>query len=243
MKNILKNIDVLILCGGLGKRLGKMTLRSPKPMLLVGNRPFLDIIIGYLADFGCRRFILGTGYKSELIKKYYSAKKRNGLRILFSHESKPLDTGGAVKNALPLIKSNTFFVLNGDSFCRFDPVKFYSFHKLKKASVSILLRWALGNRNEYGEITIDKSSRILTFYEKSNKKKACLISAGVYLFDKKILRLIPPKSRFSLERDLFPEMAGKDVFGEITSGFFIDIGTPERYRKANAYFMKKIFSN
>jgi NDP-sugar pyrophosphorylase family protein len=243
VKNILNNTDVLILCGGLGKRLGKMTLRVPKPMLLVGDRPFLDIIIDYLADFGCRRFILGTGYKSESIKKYYSAKNRSGLRILFSHETKPLDTGGAVKNAMSLIKSDTFFVLNGDSFCRFDPVKFYSFHKRKKAPVSILLRRVRGNRNEYGEIRVDKSSRVLSFREKSNKKGACLISAGVYLFDKKIKQFIPAKLRFSLERDLFPGMTGRGMYADITSGFFIDIGTPERYRRANAYFMKKIFSN
>lgn len=243
MKNILRNIDVFILCGGIGKRLGEMTLRAPKPMLLVGNRPFLDIIIGHFADYGCQRFILGTGYKSEFIKKYYKEKRKDNLRILFSHEKEPLDTGGAVKNAICLIKSNPFFVLNGDSFCRFNPVKFYNFHKLKKSSVSILLRKVSKNQREYGEIKIDRSSRVINFVEKSNKKEACLVSAGVYLIEKKIFEFFPSKSKFSLERDLFPIMAGRDIFGDKVLDFFIDIGTPERYRKANIYFTKKIFNN
>lgn len=239
MDNNLKDIDVLILCGGLGKRLKKISSSVPKPMIKIGKRPFLDIIIDHLAGFGLRHFILGVGYKADMINDYYTKNPKKDIKILFSPERNPLDTGGAVKNAKRFIKSNCFFVLNGDSFCRFNPVKFLTFHRKKKALISILLKKESQGK-DYGEIKIDKSSRILSFNEKNQKVKKCLINAGIYIFDKRVFGLMSYGRKFSLERDFFPEMSGKDIFGYINSGFFIDIGTPERYSKAKRYFSRKI---
>lgn len=239
MSVAMKNIDVFILCGGLGKRLGAMSHNIPKPMIKIDERPFLDIIIDYMADFGFRRFILGTGYKADTISDYYRKNKMSGLDILFSQEKTPLDTGGAIRNAKRLIRSNPFLVLNGDSFCEFDPLEFLNFHKQKKPLISVLLKRVF-NGNEYGEVKIDRSSRILSFKEKDNgNAKRCLINSGVYIFDNEVFSLMPSVSRFSLERDLFPRMAKKRIFGHPYSGFFIDIGTPDRYLKARRYFQGK----
>lgn len=232
-----KNIDVLILCGGLGKRLRKITRNSiPKAMIRFGDGPFLDIIINYMAGFGFRRFILGVGYKADAITDYYRNAKRSALDVYFSHEKRPLGTGGAVKNAQRLIKSDYFFVLNGDSFCRFNPLSFFSSHKQKKALVSILLT-KIGSGREYGEVKADKNLRILKFNEKNRQAKKCLVNAGVYIFSKKAFYLMPSQARFSLERDFFPKMLKKGVFGYLSSAYFIDIGTPKRYLMAKKRFL------
>ncbi len=235
----LKDIDVVILCGGLGKRLRSIAKDIPKPMVKIGRRPLLDTIIHYMADFGCRRFILCLGYKANLIKSYYTDNdSMRGLNIVFSYEKTPLGTGGAVKNAKRLIRSNPFIVLNGDSFRKFNLAHFLKFHQQKKSLVTILLK-KVTNGREYGEVKVDKSSRILSFNEKNSAVKNCLINAGVYIFDKKVFRLMPATSEFSLEFDFFPRMAQKKIFGYPYRGYFIDIGTPERYQEAKKHLLKK----
>jgi len=229
------NTDVLILCGGLGKRLKKINKGRPKPMMPLGERPLLDIIIGYFSGFGFRRFILATGYRAGFIKKYYRDKPRGKISIAFSDEKKPLDTGGAVKNAKRLIKSRHFFVINGDSFCKFNPGKFLVFHKKNRSFISILLK-NVSIGKEYGAIGLENNGRISRFNEKSASARKCFINAGVYIFDKASFDFMPSCARFSLERDFFPRMLSKRVFGYKKCGFFIDIGTPEKYQKANKYF-------
>lgn len=236
MGNPFKYIDVFILCGGSGKRLRRLHPDVPKPMVKMGQRPFLDIIITHMASFGFRRFILGLGYKGDFIRRYYSRKPVEGLKIIFSQEDKPLGTAGAVKKAKALIGSSCFFVLNGDSFCQFKPQDFLSFHKRKKALATILLKRLTGDIKDYGKVKIDRSSRIISFQEKNGNAKKCLISSGVYLFDKKIFSLMPRQGSFSLEHDLFPNAIGKGLFGYTGCGYFIDIGTPDRYFKAKTHF-------
>jgi NDP-sugar pyrophosphorylase family protein len=206
-------------------------------MLPVGGKPFLDILIDYMYGFGFRRFILGTGYKAGIIKRHYASIFKKDISISFSREERPLGTGGAVKKARKLIKSNIFFVLNGDSFCGFDPVNFLKFHKNKKSSLSILLR-KITDGKDYGEVVFDKSFRILKFNEKNEKAKQCWINAGIYLFNKEILDFMPPKSIFSLEIDFFPEIVKNKVYGYTKSGCFLDIGTPQRYLTAEKYLNK-----
>ena len=234
MTNNLRNIDTFILCGGRGRRLREVSAGIPKPMVKINNRPFVDLIIAYLAGFGFCRFILGTGYKAKVIEDYYRKNRKPGLEIRFSYEFRPLDTGGAIKNAQKEIKSNPFMVLNGDSFAKFNPESFLNFHRKNKSIVSILLKKVFCGK-EYGKIKLDKSARILSFSEKNIRAKNCLINGGVYLFDRNVFKLMPSASKFSLEKKFFPEMAGKGIFGYLSGGFFIDIGTPERFAKARRY--------
>jgi len=237
MSKLIKNTDVYILCGGFGKRLKSVTKNKPKPMVKIGDKPFLDIIIEYLSGFGFKHFILGIGYRAEVFKKYYKNFKSKDLNIEFCEEKIPLGTGGAVKKARSLIKSNPFLVLNGDSFCEFEPLDFLRFHKNKKAIVSILLR-KVRRGADYGKVKLNKKSLITDFNEKDSQAKNCLVNAGVYLFDKRALGLMPRQKAFSLERDFFPKLTEKKCFAYTKSGFFIDIGTPERYLKASKYFLK-----
>ena len=231
---MIKNIDVFILCGGLGRRLRAVSGNRPKSMMRISGKPFLDKILDRMADFGFRRFILGTGYRSGVIKKYYSLNKKRGLNIIFSRENSSLDTGGAVKNARDKIKSRYFFILNGDSYCKFNPLDFIGFHNKKKAVVSILLEKVSDGR-EYGLVRLDRSLRIKSFNEKIGLAKKCLVNAGVYIFDRRAFGLMPRMKKFSLERDFFPSLTGGRIFGYPKSSDLVDIGTPERYIKAKKY--------
>ena len=235
MYGTLKDIDVFILCGGIGKRLRKVSGGTPKPMVKIGDYVFLDLLIKYIAGFGFRRFILGTGYRAGIIKDYYSSGRFPGLDIRFSREESPLDTGGAVKNAKELIKSNPFFILNGDSLCKFNPWLFLKFHKQNKSLVSILLR-RISSGKEYGEIKIDKFSRILSFHEKNELAKKCLINAGVYIFDKKVFDMMPRQSKFSLEQNFSRRWPVKISLVIHLPGYLLILARPKGILRQRRYF-------
>ncbi len=222
-------IDVLILSGGQGTRLKEVVSDRPKTMAEVNQRPFLDILIDYTSSFGFRRFIICTGYKSAIIKNYY-ADYTGPRQILISDETTPLDTGGAVKNAEKLIQSASFLVMNGDSFCPVDLSGFAGFHAEKDAMISMVVVEAEDAR-DYGLIRLDDSQKIIRFAEKSGDAKA-LINAGIYLFKKEVLAALPHNTKYSLEYDLFPKLAGKELYGYISTAQMIDIGTPERLAQA-----------
>jgi D-glycero-alpha-D-manno-heptose 1-phosphate guanylyltransferase len=225
-----ERVDVVILCGGMGTRLKAIVDDKPKPMAEIDKRPFIDILIEHVSTFGFHRFILCAGYKAEIIQEYYKSKKGR-VEILIKKEQELLGTGGAVKNVQSLIGSNPFLVLNGDSFLDMDLCKFIEFHLGKKALLSIALINAKDTKS-YGSIETDGSDRIVKFCEKEEKSKESMISAGIYLFNREIFSLMSSDKKFSLEYDFFPKIVGREFYGYLANGFFIDIGTPERYEKA-----------
>jgi len=234
--NFLKEIDAVILCGGIGKRLGAITKDIPKPMVMIGNRSFLEILIEYISSFGFRRFVLCAGYKKEVIEDYFRAHKSD-VAIVFSKEDEGrlLGTGGAIKNAESFIKSDTFLVMNGDSFLSIDFGKFLDFHNKKKAVVSIALTKS-AKRDDIGLVRVGEKGEIIAFSEKDSIGDEAYMNAGVYAFDSRVFRRIPPGRLFSIEYDLFPSMAGKGIYGYIVDSEVLDIGTSERLKKAEAFF-------
>ena len=230
----MKDLDVLILVGGKGTRLKTVIHDRPKPMAYMGGRPFLDIIMDHVSSYGFRRFILCTGHIGGVIRDYYNIDKADFQEILFSEESKPLGTAGAIKNAEGLIRSSPFLVMNGDSFCALDLAKFLDFHLMRGALLSMAVVKA-ENTGDYGLVLLDESQRVIGFDEKG-KKESIFINAGVYFFNKEILSLIPSDTQYSLEYDLFPKMTDKKFYGYSVKGNLIDIGTPERYKQAKNYF-------
>lgn len=229
-----KAADVVILAGGKGSRLQAVVSDRPKPMAEINGKPFLDILLNHFRGMGLERFILCTGDRADFIEDYY--KKKRGFDISFSRESIPLGTGGAIKNAEALIKSDPFFVVNGDSFCPVYLPQFRDFHEQKKALLSMILIES-DNANEFGSVCLDRSHRIIGFEEKKKKKGMSYINAGIYLFKKEILCMIPANTRYSLEFDLFPSLVGKDFYAFPTKERLIDIGTPERYEEAKRFFI------
>ncbi len=230
---LLKDTDVIILCGGRGSRLKSITKNKPKPLVKIGDRPFLDILIAYLSKFGLRRFILALGYKADKVHEHFLKGPDRGSKIFFSLEKTPLGTGGAVKNAQHLVLNDYFFVLNGDSFYDIDLSGFLRFCLKKKAFLGAIALKKIKSGKDYGTIATDTHGRITSFNEKNKISKNCFINGGIYIFKKNIFSKMPRHKKFSLENDIFTKLAGvKGFYGYRTKGFFIDIGTPQRLKKA-----------
>ena len=192
----------------------------------------MDILVEDLVRQGLRRIILCVGHLKEQIIARYS--HRDEAEFLISQEDVPLGTGGAVRNALPLIRSNPFLVMNGDSLCRVEFDKFYRFHLDKSAAASLVLT-APDSRHDAGTVRLNKAQQIQSFAEKTAPHGAeRFVNAGIYLLQAGsvgLQHLAPP---FSLEYDVFPALVKeKPCFGFVVSSRLVDIGTPERYSKAN----------
>ncbi len=233
----LKSIDVVILCGGLGKRLRGVIGDSQKVMAKVAQKPFLDLILSFLKKQGFRRVILCTGFQGDLVKKYYTQNPQ-GLEIVFSPEAKPLGTGGAIKNARKKISSPVFLAMNGDSFCPLDFKKFLHFHLKQKALATVAV-YKLQKNVDSGSITMDDSKRIIRFDEKKATAHEQFVNAGIYGFDQSVFKYMPNPKVFSLEYDFFPALMGNSFYGFPTKEEFLDIGTPERYDKIQKMLNKK----
>jgi NDP-sugar pyrophosphorylase family protein len=227
-------IDVLILCGGLGSRLTGVVNDRPKPMAQIGPRPFLDILIDYFSSFGFSRFVLCTGHRSQSIREHYG-RRSDSPEFVISQEPVPLGTAGAVKNAEAFIKSDPFLVANGDSFCPTDLAEFRDFHSAKGGVMSMAVVES-ESRNDAGHVAVDDDQRIVGFEEKGPGRRGGCVNAGVYLFQKEILSLIPANTKYSLEYDLFPKLVKAVSFAHICREPLIDIGTPARYKRAKEYF-------
>lgn len=236
------NTDVVVLCGGMGKRLQSVINDRPKPMAQIGDKPFLDILIDYTASYGFRRFILCTGHKQGFISDYYKDKFRDAplIEIIISGEQTPLGTAGAIKNAQGVIKSKVFLVMNGDSFCQLDLRDFLRFHEINDAFISMVLVYK-ENISDCGLVEINSDKVVMSFIEKSLDAKKGYINGGIYLFNKesqvgsKNIFDFVPQGQSSLEYEVFPKVIERGIYGYITTGMFIDIGTPERYSMARDY--------
>lgn len=234
------NIDVAILCGGLGIRLKSVLKGYPKVMAKINGRPFLEILINYYQSYGFKRFILCTGYKAEIIQHYFQGNHK-GDEIVISQETEPLGTGGAVKKALSKITSNPFVVVNGDSFLKVDFLELLEFHNKSNAVTTIALV-KLEDTRRYGRVNVDSTGKILNFDEKIQSKKDGWINSGVYILNKEIFEKFDKQRKcFSLEYDLFPRLVGLEFYGMKTnSEEFIDIGTPDDFSKAEGIIAKAL---
>ncbi len=222
-------MDAIILAGGLGTRLRTVMSDRPKPLALIKGTPFLDILLRQLANSSeISRVILATGYKANMISSYFE-NHDYPFSIHFSQETSPLGTGGALKQAFSLVESETFFVLNGDSYLDLDFTAMRRFHKDQNALITIACR-QVEDVSRYGEIALAKGNQISAFREKCNVAKPGLINGGIYLMKHSIT--FPNKTVFSLEADLFPTLLNNSIFGYACTGKFIDIGTQESYKQA-----------
>lgn len=223
-------MDAVILCGGLGTRLQGVLKDQPKPMADFNDRPFLDLLIDHVARFGFRRFVLCTGHQGGLIKEYFEGKE-NGKTYVVSQETSPLGTGGALKNAEPLIAGDVFLAMNGDSFCDVDLKSLVDFHDSKNALASVALV-PMDDARDYGGVGLGDDGVITRFDEKPDTSASGWVNAGIYIFNKSILDRIPPGKKISLEQEIFPSLTRKGLYGFVTQSRLLDIGTPERLERA-----------
>ena len=198
------------------------------------GRALLDILVEDLVAQGSRRIILCVGHMKEQIISHFSG--RRDADFLFSEETAPLGTGGAVKNAAEFIRSDPFLVMNGDSMCSVNLQALLEFHHARDADLTMVVVEDR-TRGDAGAIRLGADYRIVSFHEKPVPGSAVSghINAGVYLVRRAMLDSWPRKYPFSLENDVFPGVAdGGRCFGFVAAGSVVDIGTPERYRRAQS---------
>ncbi|MCW3077217.1 MAG: hypothetical protein JWO32_1826 [Bacteroidetes bacterium] len=226
----------IILAGGFGTRLKSVIADLPKPMAAVNGEPFLSFQLKYLKHFGFKTVIISTGYLSEKIKDFYK-EEFAGMELLYSHESSPLGTGGGIRLAFEKCKDKLALVLNGDSFFELPVDLFYELHIQQQSDFSLALR-QVDNASRYGVVERGEANRIISFKEKSSQDKSGSINGGIYILDKKLyLENSAGLINFSIEKDFFEKQLNNLVIkGFEFKGYFIDIGIPEDYTKAQNDF-------
>ncbi len=226
----------IILAGGMGTRLKTIISDLPKPMAPIMNVPFLTYQLNYLKHFGIKKVIFSVGYLSEKIIAHYNQSFEN-ISIKYSIEKNPLGTGGGIRMAMSNLKEDLVLILNGDSFFDLDLEQFYNLHLEQKSDFSLALRY-VNNSERYGNIEFNSSNQITSFIEKNQLNQSGYINAGVYILSKKLyLQNTKPDINFSIEKEFFEKQLNQLIIkGFEFKDYFIDIGIPEDYLKAQDDF-------
>lgn len=223
----LASITATVLAGGLGTRLRSVVTDRPKVLAEVKGRPFLSYLLDQLESVGIRDVVLCTGYMGDRIRETYG-NRYGTLSLVYSQESSPLGTGGALRLALPLMRSDTVLIMNGDSLCTVDLKAFWDWHRARAAQATVVLA-EVPDTGRFGRVQVDPHGRIFRFDEKDGSQGPGWINAGVYMVARPLLETIPATGLVSLERDMFPAWIPQRFYGYQSRGPFLDIGTPEAY--------------
>jgi NDP-sugar pyrophosphorylase family protein len=228
-------MKAVILAGGEGTRLRPLTLSVPKPVVPVVDRPFLRHQLDLLASVGVHEVVFAVAYHPDKIEAVFGDGRALGMKIHYAVEEAPLGTGGAVKNAEPLLDDRTI-VFNGDVLTDVRLADVLAGHRASRAGATILLA-PVPNPAAYGLVETDGAGRVLRFIEKPDPDQITTdtINAGIYVLETSVLELMPSGVNHSIERAFFPALLarGDRVFAHTHRGYWIDIGTPEKYRQVH----------
>jgi D-glycero-alpha-D-manno-heptose 1-phosphate guanylyltransferase len=226
--------EAIILAGGLGTRLRSVVPDLPKCMALGGGKPFLAYVIDHLLTEGVQKFIFSLGYKNEMIVDFINVQfspAKGGINFQFSIEEEPLGTGGAIKLACNKVTGETVLIVNGDTLFMIDVNKLLAFHDMCGADCTLSLK-SMENFNRYGAVELNKDYSIKSFNEKKYYETG-LINGGMYvLHTERFLKEDLPE-KFSFEKEYLETYFNKRrIYGVIQDKYFIDIGIPEDYERA-----------
>jgi mannose-1-phosphate guanylyltransferase len=224
----------VILAAGRGERLRPLTDGLPKPMLPIGGRPLLEHLLALLALAGVREVALNLHHRPEAVRAYLGEGSRLGLRVLYSEEETLLGTAGALRR-LEQFLDRTFFVLYGDVLSNLNLRRLADFHRRRGGALTMALH-RQKDLGRCGVAEVEAGGRIRRFVEKPKESLGSpWAAAGVLVVEPSVLRFIP-EGFSDLGADLFPRLVELNVpiFGYRCCGYFLDIGSPERYQKAQA---------
>lgn len=229
--------DAIVLAGGFGTRLRAVVPDAPKPLAPVAGRPFLAWVLDSLAGAGMRRIVLATGYRAADIERMVGA-HWSGMEIVYSVETTPLGTGGAIKQACArLVDPAGVHVLNGDTFLRYDPRDLEDAVADTGCAVAMALA-SVDDVSRYGAVDW-REGRVVGFREKG-EMGAGLINAGAYYLTRPAIEALPAVAAFSFESDvLYPAARAGAVCGCVGASDFIDIGVPDDYGRAQTLFASR----
>lgn len=225
----MQDIEVFVLCGGKGTRLGTLTHDIPKPMLNIGQTPFLELLVRFFLSRGLLQFTFCTGHLSKKIEKHFG-NKFLGATIRYSHETEPLGTGGALVEALKCSNADWVLVCNGDTLVDFDVEKMLLDHVKDPAPAIVVVKVPDVSRYGLVELIDDK----VVFIQEKGSTGPGYINAGVIMLSRKDILAKHLSGYFSLEEILLPKLIAEKPLNAIkTESFFVDIGLPETYDELN----------
>jgi mannose-1-phosphate guanylyltransferase len=225
-------VQALILAGGEGTRLRPLTYTVPKPVLPLAGRPHIAYVIDWLVRHGVDDVIISCGFLADGMREAL-AEVEPGVAIRYAEEPDARGTAGAIRFADDML-ADRFLVLNGDVLCDLDLTALIEQHGSTGAQATIAL-YPVPDPTGYGLIHRHDDGEVTEFLEKPEPDQIDTdeINAGAYLLERSVLDLIPPDTAVSIEREVFPRMVGEGLYGIRLEGYWIDIGTPDRYLEAN----------
>lgn len=222
-------MEAIILAGGKGTRLSSVLNGMPKPMAPIGNRVFLEIILDKLKESQVTNVVLSVGYKANVIQQYFGSEYA-GIRITYAAEARPLGTGGAIRAALAYIRGTKALVLNGDTYLDLNYRGMIQAHEVTGRPLSIAAVEVL-DTSRYGQMLVQQDT-VIGFSDQGSGRGSGTINAGVYVVEKNVFR-DDQSECFSFERDFLARFVSSlRPYAFRTSGYFIDIGIPEDYARA-----------
>ena len=222
--------SAVVLAGGFGTRLQQVVNDVPKPMATVAGKPFLFWVMQYLQKQHINHVVLSVGYKHQTIIDYFGY-KFNDITINYAVEETPLGTGGGILLASRFLNHNNFFVVNGDTFFNVPLKSFATFHDEKNSDLSLALK-PMKDFDRYGIVAMNEENKITGFEEKKKSIEGN-INGGIYVTSKSFLDSLNLPEKFSFEKEVLEKyVTEKNIFGFVCDEYFIDIGIPEDYQKA-----------
>lgn len=228
-------MKALLIAGGFGTRLRPLTFTRPKHLLPIANRPHIEHVFDLLGRHGITEVVLATSYLADAFDDVIVRARERDMQVQVAHETEPLGTAGAIKNAERLLGDETFFALNGDVLTDVDLSLIAGFHRDRGARATILLT-PVHDPSAYGVVPTDETGKVSGFIEKPLPGEAPTneINAGIYVIEPSVLATIPSGETVSIEREVFPSLADEGaLYATATDAYWMDIGTPEKYLQAN----------
>jgi NDP-sugar pyrophosphorylase family protein len=224
-------MKAVIMAGGEGTRLRPLTSNQPKPMMPLANRPMMEHIVRLLKEHGFDEIVVTLAFLPQTIRTYFGDGSEFGVSLVYATEETPLGTAGSVRNARAEL-DEPFLVISGDVLTDIDLSALVAFHEEKGAKATLALI-AVDDTSSYGVVPTDEDGAVEAFLEKSpGPAPTNRINAGAYVIEREVVERIEPDRAVSFEREIFPSLVGEGLYGWFAEGYWIDIGTPERYLEA-----------
>jgi mannose-1-phosphate guanylyltransferase len=222
-------MQAVILVGGEGTRLRPLTSTVPKPVVPLVDRPFIVYMLEWLKHHGVDDVILSCGFLASGVRNVLGDGSQLGIRLRFVEEPEPRGTAGALKYAESFLDER-FLMLNGDVLTDIDLTAQIAQHERTNASGTLALV-PVPDPTNYGLVRLNENNSVREFVEKPSADQidSNLISAGAYVLERSIVELIQPDRAVSIEREIWPRLVGKGLYGFPADAYWLDIGTPERY--------------
>ena len=228
-------MQALVLVGGEGTRLRPLTLTQPKPALQLVDRPFLRYVVDWLARHGVSEIVMGCGFRADALRSAVGEGGNGSPTIRYVEEPEPLGTAGPIRLAADLgLLGDRFLALNGDLLADLDLTALLRAHAERDAVATLALH-PVEDPTPYGLVRRTDDGEVLGFLEKPDPAEIDTdeVNAGAYVLERSIVDLIPAGRAVSIEREVFPRLVRQGLYGLRLEGYWMDIGTPERYLQAS----------